>query len=117
MREKKNCKRFFVSTTESGKWETLSLKPPFDWKSSLTSAECQTIAYESRRIAAAENRPVSVMWFIGVPPSVATSPAIPWYHEQVDVTLGRRTSTALRKKTAFDRYYLIKCAKDLEELR
>src|SRR5205814_1683628 len=56
VREKRNFKRFFVSTTPSGKWQTLALRQPFDWQRSLSEDECQQIAYDSRRIAASENQ-------------------------------------------------------------
>jgi predicted house-cleaning noncanonical NTP pyrophosphatase (MazG superfamily) len=116
VREKRNFKHFFVSTTPSGKWETLSLKPPYDWKGSLSDEDCRRIAYESRRIAKAQGHAVSIMWFIGVPASVADCSAIPWYHEAFDVTASRPT-LATRTKTPFDKLFVIRSAKDLEELR
>jgi len=116
VREKCNFKRFFVSTTPSGKWETLCLKPPFDWKGSLSQDDCKMIAYESRRIAKAENHPVSIMWFVGVSPSAYKRSAIPWYHEEFDITKSR-PSLATKTKTPFDKSYLIQSAKDVEELK
>jgi predicted house-cleaning noncanonical NTP pyrophosphatase (MazG superfamily) len=116
VREKCNFKRFFVSTTPSGKWETLRLKPPFDWKGSLSHDDCRIIAYESRRIAKAEKHPVSIMWFIGVPPSAYKNSAIPWYHEEFDITKSR-PSLATKTKTPFDKSYLIQNAKDVEDLK
>ncbi|MDB6066846.1 MAG: hypothetical protein JWR26_3054 [Pedosphaera sp.] len=115
VREILNFKHFFVSATPSGKWETLSLKAPFDWKRSLSHKECKMIAYESRRIANASNRPVSIMWFVGVPSGVANKPAIPWYHEEIDITKDR-SSMATRKKTPFDKCFLIQSLNDVHNL-
>jgi predicted house-cleaning noncanonical NTP pyrophosphatase (MazG superfamily) len=115
IREKRNFKRFFVSTTPSGKWQTLPLKQPFDWQRSLSDDECRQIAYHSRRIAASENRALSVMWFVGVPPAIAKSPAIPWYHEPYDLT-GRQLPLTSRKKTVFDRSFVIRSARDVEKV-
>jgi predicted house-cleaning noncanonical NTP pyrophosphatase (MazG superfamily) len=114
VRKKINFKRFFVSTTPRGKWETLSLRPPYDWKESLSEDDCKTIAFESRRIALAENRPVSIMWFIGVPLPVANRSAIPWYHESVSAI---RPSETTRAKTPFDKFYVIRSVKDLDGLK
>lgn len=116
VRKKRHFKRFFVSTTPSGKWETLPLGAPFDWKASLTESECRQIAYESRRIALSDMRPVSIMWFVGVPPNTASRAAIPWYHEEFDITKARPT-IATRTKTPFDKCYLIQTAKDVANLK
>lgn len=114
VRKKANFKHFFVSTTPSGKWETLSLLPPYDWKQSLSDDDSRTIAFESRRIAQAEKHPVSIMWFIGVPLSVAYRPLIPWYHEAAPATRPREMT---RIKTPFDKFYVIRSAKDLNGLK
>jgi predicted house-cleaning noncanonical NTP pyrophosphatase (MazG superfamily) len=116
IRERPNFKRFFVSTTPTGKWQTLTLKAPYDWQRSISEGDCRRIAYDSRRIAAMENHPVSVMWFIGVPPAVAKEPAIPWYHEAYDLT-GRQPSITTRTKTLFDRSFVIRSPQDVEQLK
>jgi predicted house-cleaning noncanonical NTP pyrophosphatase (MazG superfamily) len=114
VRKKAYFKHFFVSTTPSGKWETLSLQQPYDWKQSLSDDGSRTIAFESRRIAQAEKHPVSIMWFIDVPPSVANRPLIPWYHEAAPATRPRETT---RIKTPFDKFYVIRSVKDLDGLK
>ena len=115
VREKRNFKRFFVSTTASGEWKTLPIKPPFDWKGALSFDECRKIAYESRRIASAENRAVSIMWFIGIPQEITSSSSIPWYHEPFDISAIRNSLTT-RTKTSLDKCFTIQCAKDVEAL-
>lgn len=116
VRTKTNYKPFFVSTTESGRWETLAVRAPFDWKQALSRQECQRIAYDSRRIATAKGEAVSIMWFIGVPESMAGSSLIPWYHEAYDLT-GRQPTLTTRTKTMFDRSFVVRSMADVEQLR
>ena len=116
VREKRNFKRFFVSTTPSGKWKTLELKPPFDWRGSLSHRDCREIAYQSRRIAAAVGKPVSIMWFVGVPVTMSNSGAIPGYRELFDIAASR-PSIATRTKTPFDKCFVISTARDVAALR
>ena len=115
VKEKRSFKRVFVSTTKTGKWETLHLAPPYDWKGSLSHATCRYIAYQSRRIATEEKKSVSIMWFVGTPANIAGTPAIPWYHEEFDLTLGK-PSMATKTKTSFDKYFVIESVKDLTRL-
>src|SRR5262249_42272771 len=63
-----------------------------------------------------EGRSVSIMWFVGVPTSLAERPAIPWYHEAFDLKTSR-PSVATRTKTPFDKFFVIRRAEDLQELR
>jgi predicted house-cleaning noncanonical NTP pyrophosphatase (MazG superfamily) len=116
VREKRNFKRFFVSTTDNGKWERLPLSAAFGWKGSLSHKVARKIAYESRRIAKQAKKAVSIMWFVGVPPTIAKSPAIPWYHEPFDVSASH-LSLATRTKTPFDKCFVIQRAEDVETLK
>lgn len=115
VRDKRAYKKFFVSTTASGKWETLPVKPPFDWRGTLSEADCKTIAFESRRIAALEGRSVSIMWFVGLPFAFAGTSAIPWYHEEFDISMGRPSITT-RTKTVFEKCFTIRYARDVADL-
>lgn len=116
IQERRHFKRFFVSTTEKGSWETLTLKAPFDWKGSLSPDDARLIAYESRRIASSDNEAVSIMWFVGVPKEIAPVSVIPWYHEPYDLTQ-KQPSLTTRTKTPFDKCFVIKATQDVERLR
>ena len=113
VQEKRNFKHFFVSTTDSGNWETLVAKPPYDWKGSLTNSDAKSIALDSRRIADAEGHPISIMWFVGVPDTVSDRPNIPWYHEVYDAARTER-SQPVRKKTLFDEVFRVRSSNDIE---
>jgi predicted house-cleaning noncanonical NTP pyrophosphatase (MazG superfamily) len=116
IQERRHFKRFYVSATEKGSWETLTLRAPFDWKGSLSPEDARQIAYESRRIATADNEAVSIMWFVGVPKEIAPVSVIPWYHEPYDVTQ-KQPSLTTRTKTPFDRCFVIKSTQDVELLK
>jgi predicted house-cleaning noncanonical NTP pyrophosphatase (MazG superfamily) len=116
IQERRHFKRFFVSTTENGNWETLTLKAPFDWKGSLSPEDARRIAYESRRIATADDEAVSIMWFVGVPKEIAPVSVIPWYHEPYDLTV-KQPSLTTRTKTPFDKCFVIRSTQDVEQLK
>lgn len=116
VRDRTNFKQFFVSTTPTGKWETLTLAPPYDWKPSISNDVARHIAYHSRRIAAAAGHPISVMWFIGVPKEISDAVAIPWYHEAYNLE-GNRPHLTHRTKTPFDKSFVIETSQDVERLK
>jgi predicted house-cleaning noncanonical NTP pyrophosphatase (MazG superfamily) len=116
VRERKNFKQFFVSTTPTGKWETLKLAPPYDWKPSISHDVARQIAYDSRRIAAVVGHPISIMWFIGVPKEISEAVAIPWYHEAYNLE-GNRPHLTHRTKTPFDKSFIIETSRDVEHLK
>ena len=116
VQERRNFKRFFVSTTPSGKWETLTLKAPYDWKRSISTEVAQHVAYESRRIAKVANRSVSIMWFIGISKEIAITFGIPWYHEAYDLE-GKRPALTNRTKTPFDKSFVIETSEDVKRLK
>lgn len=116
LHERLNFKHFFVSADSNGSWITQVVAPPYDWRSSLRSEWCKSIALESRRIAAYEKRAVSIMWFAGLSEGLAESPVIPWYHEFFDARVAQRAITT-RRKTAFDKSIVIRNRSDLGMLR
>ena len=113
----KKCKRFFVSPEQDGHWATMSLKPPFDWNKSIQKEQwIKEIAFESRRIAEEKGYPLSIMWFVGVPPQVCPRPIFPWYDEPYDPKVASRAKPH-RKKTPFDKEVLIRSSADIERLK
>ena len=115
--EKPKFKRFFVSPDVNGRWLTQILKPPYDWRGSIQNQEwTKEIALESRRIAEEEKQPLSIMWFVGVPPSVCERPVFPWHHEVYDSKISNRAPTH-RTKTPFDESLVIKTSADIDLLK
>jgi len=117
IRKKINFKQFFVIPDKDGKWGTKILKIPYDWNSSIKREKwIKEIAFESRRIVEEEGKPLSIMWFVGVPQGVCSRPIFPWHHEPYDLKITSRALTH-RTKTPFDKSLTIKTNKDVELLR
>ncbi len=117
VQEKLCFKHFFVTPDQNGRWTTQILKRPYDWRQSIPHPEwVKKIALESRRIAEEEGKPLSIMWFVGVPKEVCDSPIFPWYHEPFDPKITSRALTH-RTKTPFDKSLVIRTTEDLEVLR
>jgi len=110
-------KNYFVSPDANGSWVTKTVAPNWDWGFSITKDEwIREIALNSRRIAEKEQRPLSIMWFIGVPKWAAKAPIFPWYHEEFDYSQIQRPRDH-RRKTLFDQTLLIQTRSDVEKLR
>lgn len=117
VRERPTFKRSFVAPDINGHWTTQVLRQPYDWKGSIQNEEwVKEIALESRRIAEEEEKPLSIMWFVGVPTNVCSMPVLPWYHEPYDAKITSR-APALRTKTPFDESLVIKTSADIDALR
>lgn len=114
---KPNNKRFFVAPDDSGNWLTKRLKQPYDWKESISKEDwVKEIAYESRKIAEKEGKPLSIMWFVGVPSKICPRQIFPWYHESIEFKVNARTKSN-RTKTPFDRTVEINTSSDIEKLK
>lgn len=115
--KKRFFKQFFVSPDEDGRWTTKTLIPPFDWNETIHNQEwIKEIALQSRRIADEEGKPLSIMWFVGVPAEVCSTPVFPWYHEAYNPKIFNRAK-AHRTKTPFDKSLVIRTSANIEELR
>lgn len=117
VKEKRYFKRFFVAPDKYGHWATRALKAPYDWRGSIQREEwVKEIALESRRIAEEEKKPISIMWFVGVPSVVLQRPIFPWYHEPCDLKIVSGAPKQ-RTKTPFDKSLEIRTKADVETLR
>jgi predicted house-cleaning noncanonical NTP pyrophosphatase (MazG superfamily) len=111
-----NCKRFFVSPDEDHRWTTKRVNALHYWRRVITRDDwLRDIALATRRIAEAENKPISVMWFIGVNRNSCSTDVFPWYHENYDVSQ-IKSSRRFRTKTHYDQKYIIKSKSDLDLL-
>ena len=111
------CKQFCVIPDAEGKWITQPVSSSYQWKEAIQDQNwVKEIAYHSRRIAEKEQRPLSIMWFVGVPQHVCEKPIFPWFHETLDVLLTTKAPSQ-RTKTPFDITFQIRTSADLEKLR
>lgn len=115
--EKRKYKRFFISPDEDGHWTIKLLTPPYDWKGSIQKKEwIKEIAFQSRRIAEEEGRPLSIMWFVNVSSKCCQSKVFPWHHEYYDSSI-TKLARSYRPKTPFDKTLTIRRNDDIEQLR
>lgn len=110
-----NYKHFFVIPDENGVWSSKRLVPPYDWKESINTDWIREIAYQSRRIAKAENKALSIMWFVDINKEIHDKQLFPWHHEDFDLKLTNR-SKSQRKKTPFDKTFIIQTRSDIDQL-
>lgn len=112
-----NYKKYFITPNKDGDWTTQIVRPPHDWGEPVTDTKLiKEIAVQSRRIAEFEQKPLSIMWFVGVPKEFCSSPLLPWYHEYFDASVTNRAKSH-RKKTPFDKSLIIRTSEDFNELR
>lgn len=112
-----NYKKYFITPNEDGDWITQIVCPPHDWGEPVTDTKLiKEIAVQSRKIAEFEQKPLSIMWFIGVPKEFCSSPLIPWHHEYFNASVTSR-ARSYRKKTPFDKSLTIRTSEDVKELK
>ena len=77
--ERVRYKPLFIQEQEDGTWVELRVSRPFTRRRSLKSGDIAEIAQVSYRIACAQRRPTSVMWFCGIPAEVGIGRNLPWF--------------------------------------
>lgn len=75
-------KEFYIAPNETGQWVQKRTAQPYDWKLCIDDESIKQIAYESRKIAQAENKSVSVMWFLGIDKTYYKTVNLAWFHEE-----------------------------------
>ena len=114
-----NFKEVFIAPDESGKWVAKKLKPPYDWRSTVTDADViKDIAYRARKITEQVGTELSIMWFIGIDENFYKTSNMPWYHEKCDRNsfYDAKTSGRYRKKYFYQKPYVIQSEEDLNKL-
>ena len=81
-KKKEGYKGRFISPADDGSWVEKRTQKPYDWKMAINDEQIRHVAYGSRLIACKEDKPVSVMWFVGVNKDIYGFDCIPWYHEE-----------------------------------
>ena len=116
VKEMRNFKNFFVTPNHDGSWAMKRIRATHAWKGAIQKQEwIKRIALDSRKIAELEGKPLSIMWFVGVPKAICDRQVFPWYHEVYDIKITRNIHEC-RSKTTFDKALEIKTKKDVEKL-
>jgi predicted house-cleaning noncanonical NTP pyrophosphatase (MazG superfamily) len=74
------CKPFYLTSTQTGVWSRQKCFAPWDWRPSLTDDELKSIARHTKRVCEHLNRPVEVMFFVGVDAKTGYPSILPWIH-------------------------------------
>jgi predicted house-cleaning noncanonical NTP pyrophosphatase (MazG superfamily) len=74
------CKSSYLDLDEEGNWIETRCGDPWDWKPSLTETQLKHIAEASHKVARELNKPVEVMYFVGIDAGSANSDILPWYY-------------------------------------
>jgi len=105
----------FIAPDEQGSWIMHGVAPPADWSPSIGSDDAiKEIANSTKLIAEAENKPVVVMWFVGVAGASSIHEVLPWWHGKWDVTLSLDTSFGKSEKVGAR--FTVSSSADLERL-
>ncbi len=80
---RKRWKSHFVAPDLLGHFACHELGAPWDWKQTIDDdLTLQRMAAFTRKLAASENRPIIVMWFLDCGGTNVSIPLVPWYHEE-----------------------------------
>ncbi len=113
---KKNAhyKKYFVCPIENGDWIVQTLAAPHDWNSSIQEDSwINEIAFKTRAISEAEDKSISVMWFVGVDAERYGCKVFPWVHEAF---VYNEEKTTPRNKLTFEKTFTIHTLRDIEEM-
>jgi predicted house-cleaning noncanonical NTP pyrophosphatase (MazG superfamily) len=114
-REKVRHKSRFLADSGNGDWVFEQVTPPWDRRRSITRESwIFLIAYFTKRFAQFVNRPINMMWFVGIDKQHVGSELIPWYHEEA--TQLTPVSKAPDTRRIAGQYPTIKNSNDVEQL-
>lgn len=117
--QKPAFKEIFIAPDANGKWVAKKLKPPYDWRNTITDIDMiKDIAYRARKITEQVGTELSIMWFIGIDENFYKTSNMPWYHEKCDRNSFYDTKTAerYRKKYFYEKEYVIQSEEGLKKL-
>lgn len=116
-KERLRYKGRFIAPNDQGDWVVNSTQTAHCWSRSIRQESwVEEVAWNSRRIAQREGKPVVVMWLIDIPSKVSAHQVMPWYHEDWKDG-GLSPKAAPRKKHPSSSDYTIGTSNDWLELQ
>jgi predicted house-cleaning noncanonical NTP pyrophosphatase (MazG superfamily) len=79
MSKKVRCKTHYLDMDDRGTWREVQSGVPWDWKPSLTDDELVQIGDSACRVAGHMNKPIEIMYFIGVNDKTGSECCLPWF--------------------------------------
>lgn len=116
IRDRLRYKGQFIAPNCAGGWVLHQTDDKSAWQRSIRLEKwIKEIAWTSRCIATAENKPVVVMWFVDVPRIISSHSVMPWYHEEWK-NQGGLLKAAPRKKLPSSTEFIIRSVDDWKNL-
>ena len=116
-REKRRYKEHFIAPDEYGAWVVHRTSAEADWVRSIKRTEwIHEIAWTSRCIAAAEGKPVVVMWLIDTARGATPHHVLPWFHTEWKQE-GPIHKAAPRKKLRESAEVVLRTRRDWDDLK
>lgn len=116
-REKRRYKEHFIAPDAYGAWVVHRTSDEADWVRSIKRTEwIYEIAWTSRCIAAAEGKPVVVMWLIDTAPGATPHHVLPWFHMEWKQE-GPIHKAAPRKKLRESAEVVLRTRRDWDDLK
>ena len=113
--KKLNYKPTCILPDITGEWNLMKIARPYNWKCSIQDNDSiKQIAIETRKIAELEQKPISVMWFVGIDENYYGTKNIPWHHEEC--TLDTYTYDRYKRKYFSEEEVIIRSKDDLDKL-
>ena len=117
IKERLRYKGQFIAPNDSGGWVLHQTADESAWQRSIHRKQwISEIAWTSRRIAVAENKPVVVMWLIDISKTISSHSIMPWYHEEWK-NIGYPPKAAPRKKLSSSAEFTIHTEDDWKVLQ
>jgi predicted house-cleaning noncanonical NTP pyrophosphatase (MazG superfamily) len=78
--KKQRCKTEYIDVDESGQWCSRKSGTQWDWEESLNREQIEEIVQYNQIISKFLNKPVVVMYFVGVNPKTGYYSIVPWFY-------------------------------------
>lgn len=108
------CKSEYLDVGKDGKWFSKKAGRQFDWKESLTKKQIKYIAEYTSKIANYLNRPVTVMFFVGIPLGTGYNEILPWFYMDDEIS---DTNIKFSDSIFANEYIIIESKKDIDNLK
>lgn len=107
------CKSEYIDVGKDGKWFSKRAGRQFDWKESLKRKQIKYISECTVKIANYLQRPVTVMFFVDIPPVTGYNDILPWFYMDDEIS---DTNVKFADSIFSNKYIIIESKKDIDNL-
>lgn len=107
------CKSEYIDVRKDGKWFSKRAGHLYDWKESLTKQQIKSISKYTAEIANYLGKPVTVMFFVGIPSVTGYAEILPWFYidDEISDTYEKFADSIFSNK-----YIIIESKKNIDNL-